>query len=393
MIIFKKKRGGKKRTGFSFTVLAALFLLVGFSGFLFYLLKTPSPPADIPTFETYPTRGIEAFVKRLDRRIYDVLLALGVRAEQVSFNAVETKRKGGDEWTFSDLDVRVKKTHPHKNIKKAFTDGLSSVKPKPQVRISPRANNETLIEISVGGNPTHRLHISSLPKKTPDPLASSRKPLVAIIIDDMGYDYAMASKFLRIESPLSYSVLPHSPFQKKIASLAHEKGKDVLLHLPMEPEEYPEINPGDGALLSSMSSEELQSTLKQNLNAVPYVVGVNNHMGSRLTQDEKKMRQVFTILKKRNLFFVDSYTSDRSSCEKAARRLGLKFARRRVFLDHEQDTHAIRFQIKRLISLANKKGKAIGIGHPHPVTLQVLKEDLQRIKSQVNIVPVSQIVE
>jgi polysaccharide deacetylase 2 family uncharacterized protein YibQ len=400
VIFIKKGRGGrkgktikKKLRVFSFAGLAGLFVLVGFLGFLFYLFRTSGPPVGVPAFETYPSRGTEAIVKHLDRQIYDTLLKLGVRAEQVAFNTVETKRRGSDEWTFSDLDVRLKKTRPRKHIKKAFVGGLSSVTPKPSVRVSAGANNGTVIEISVEGNPTHRLHIFSSPKRIPAPSAQSRRPLVAIIIDDMGYDYAMASKFLKLNSPFSFSVIPNSPFQKEIASSAHESGRDVLLHLPMEPSEYPDVNPGEGALLSSMTPDELLGQLERNLNAVPFVVGVNNHMGSKLTQDASKMRQVFTILKRRNLFFVDSFTSPGSRCAQAAKLLGLKFARRQVFLDHVQDTHAIRFQIKRLISVANKKGAAIGIAHPHPVTWRVLKEDLQQINSQVEIVRVSLLAE
>jgi polysaccharide deacetylase 2 family uncharacterized protein YibQ len=161
----------------------------------------------------------------------------------------------------------------------------------------------------------------------------------------------------------------------------------------MEPLDYPETDPGEGALLSTMTPDQLIGQLKRNLNVVPFVVGVNNHMGSKLTQDAARMRHVLTVLKKQDLFFVDSYTSADSRCAQTAKRLGLKFARRHVFLDHVQDTHAIRFQIRRLISLANKQGKAIGIGHPYPVTWQVLKEDLKKINTQVRIVPVSTIVE
>jgi polysaccharide deacetylase 2 family uncharacterized protein YibQ len=160
----------------------------------------------------------------------------------------------------------------------------------------------------------------------------------------------------------------------------------------MEPTEYPEVDPGEGALITTMTPDELLSQLNQNLASVPFVIGVNNHMGSRLTENSAKMRQIFTILKRRNLFFVDSLTSPNSRCKQAARLLKLKFARRQVFLDHDQDPNTIRFQIKRLVSIAKKRGKAIGIGHPYPTTWEVLKEDLDRIQSEVNLVPVSQLV-
>ena len=202
----------------------------------------------------------------------------------------------------------------------------------------------------------------------------------------------MARAFLSLDKNLSLSILPHSPFQKETAAAAKQIGSDVLLHLPMEPVEFPHINPGKGALLSSMDTDQMLKQLKANLNAVPFVIGVNNHMGSRLTQDSAKMRQIFTILKRHNLFFVDSVTSSESRCMEAAKLLQLKFARRQVFLDHVQQENAVRLQIKRLITIAKKRGRAIGIGHPYPVTLKVLEEEMDDIKKEVHIVPVSTLV-
>ena len=191
---------------------------------------------------------------------------------------------------------------------------------------------------------------------------------------------------------MSFSVLPHSPFQETIARAVHHSGRDLLLHLPMEPVEYPQVDPGAGALLSSMTPDRLLDQLRKNLGAVPYIVGVNNHMGSRLTQNPAKMRQIFTVLKKQNLFFVDSLTSPRSCGQQAARLLKLKFAQRQVFLDHDQDPHAIRFQLRRLISVAKEQGGAIGIGHPYPITWEVLKDELSDIATQVELVRVSDVV-
>ena len=187
-------------------------------------------------------------------------------------------------------------------------------------------------------------------------------------------------------------MLPYSPFQKSIATKIYRSGKDVLLHLPMEPVEFPNVNPGIGALLSSMTPDDLLDQLRKNLDEVPFVVGVNNHMGSRLTQEPAKIRQIFTVLKKRNLFFIDSLTSPRSCCERCAHLLKLKFAQRHIFLDHVQDPKAIRFQIKRLVGVARKVGYAIGIGHPYPTTLEVLREELPNIRNQVNFVRVSELV-
>lgn len=346
----------------------------------------------LPVFETYPSSGTEATVKQLDKCIYDALLALGVHAEQVAFNDVETKQSGHDHWTFSDMAVRLNKPCTSEQIKKIFSSQVASVTPKPSLHVSGTPDNETVVELMVNGHLTHQLNLFFLPKRLPIPSPPARLPYVAIIIDDMGYDRAIVSQFLALDSNLSFSVLPYSPFERQIATSAHNSGRDVLLHLPMEPLEYPDVDPGQGSLMSFMTPDEMLSQLKADLDTIPFIVGVNNHMGSKLTQDASRMRQIFTVLKKRHLFFVDSMTSPKSRCAQAAGILKLKFARRQVFLDHVQDPHAIRFQIKRLISIANKKGSAIGIGHPYPVTLEVLRKNLGRIKSQVRLVPVSQLV-
>jgi len=388
----KNKAPITRRRVVLFSFLAGLSVVVGVVAFLFFPQKTGRQSLYIPTFETYPSGETESLVKRLDKTIYDVLLSLNVQSEQVHFRTVETKKQGDDEWTYSDLDVGLEKPQPQALLEKAFSGRLSSVKPRPRVRFSVGPNNETVVEISIKGRATHRLNFSFLAKRLPVPSPPPLRPVVAIIIDDIGYDPYIASKFLKLDAQLSFSILPTSPFTERIAASVHRSGKEVLLHLPMEPTEYPELDPGEGALISSMTPDELLSQLNRNLEAVPFAVGVNNHMGSKLTQDAAKMRQIFTILKRRDLFFVDSVTSSKSRCEQAAGLLNLRFARRQVFLDHDQDPNTIRFQIKRLISIAKKRGKAIGIGHPYPTTWEVLKNDLDTIKSEVNLVPVSQLV-
>lgn len=375
-----------------FSFFAGLLVVVGIVAFLFFPQNNSRPSRFIPFFETLAPGNTESIVKHLDKTIYDVLVSLGVQAEQVHFRTVETKKQGNDQWTYSDLDVGLEKPHSPTLVEKIFSDGLSSVKPKPHVVLSVGSNNETIVDISVKGRSTHRLNFFVVAKKMPTPSPRPRRPAVAIIIDDMGDDPYIASRFLELDAQLSFSVLPFSPFTERIATSAHRSGKEVLLHLPMEPIEYPEVDPGEGALLGTMTPDELLSQLNRNIKAVPFAVGVNNHMGSKLTQDSAKMHQIFTVLKRRNLFFVDSVTSSKSCCKQTAGSLRLRFAQRQVFLDHDQEPDMIRFQIKRLISIAKKRGKAIGIGHPYPTTLDVLKKDLNTIKSQVNLVPVSELV-
>jgi hypothetical protein len=230
---------------------------------------------------------------------------------------------------------------------------------------------------------------AALPPPAADLPPVGKRPRLSIILDDMGYDRQMAEKWIGLNAPFTFAILPHSPHQEAIARMAHAAGLEVMLHLPMEPMEYPEINPGPGALLASMAPDELLSMLEKDLKAVPHIKGVNNHMGSRLTANSEQMYQVFSALKRHGLYFVDSRTTEESVGRPSARLFQIPFAQRDVFLDHAQDPASIRKQIRALVRIAQRKGEAVGIGHPHPSTYQVLKEELPALRQQVELVPAS----
>lgn len=224
----------------------------------------------------------------------------------------------------------------------------------------------------------------------PAPIA--KLPKVAIIIDDVGYDKRLANAFMDMNVPLTFSVLPQSPFLKSITRKLRDKEYEIMLHLPMEPIEYPEVNPGPGALLGAMSPDEIIAQLNRNIDSIPGIKGVNNHMGSRLTGASEKMYQVFTVLKKRKLYFVDSRSSPETVAKPSARLFQLPFAERDVFLDHFQDPDFIRGQFRELIREARQQGEAVGIAHPHPVTVQIFREELPELQKHVKLVPASEIV-
>jgi len=221
-----------------------------------------------------------------------------------------------------------------------------------------------------------------LPKK-------GQLPEIAIIIDDIGYDKKTALALSDLDSNITFSVLPFAPFGRFISEKLHEKKVQLMLHLPMEPVEYPDVDPGPGALLSSMPPDVLLEQLKKNLKDIPYIKGVNNHMGSKLTMSADQMNQIFTILKKQNLFFIDSRTAPKSQCKASARLLKIRFGQRDVFLDNIQDVDYITGQFHELIRVARKHGSAIGIGHPYRSTLEALSRELPRIKGKITIVRAS----
>jgi polysaccharide deacetylase 2 family uncharacterized protein YibQ len=228
-----------------------------------------------------------------------------------------------------------------------------------------------------------------LKPKVPKP---AELPKVAIIIDDIGYDSKIAKQFLELDAVLTFSILPHSPFQKKIIKLAEANGFEIMLHLPMEPAEYPHVNPGPGTLLTTMSPDQLISQLEKNLAAIPDIKGVNNHMGSKMTAQSNQMNQIFSVLKTKGLYFIDSRTTAETLGRSSARLFQVPFAERDVFLDHFQKPEFIKKQIKELVRIARRNGQAVGIAHPHPLTVKILKKALPELKKEVQLVAASKIV-
>lgn len=219
------------------------------------------------------------------------------------------------------------------------------------------------------------------------------KAKVAIVIDDMGRDIRQLRDILEIDAPISISVLPFLPHSKDIATEAGLKGREVLLHLPMEPKDSDKNDPGKGAVFTNMTEAQVAEQVKRDIDAVPFITGVNNHMGSRFTEDERLMRIVLNIAKTKNLFFLDSKTTSKSTGYRLAKVMDVKAASRQVFLDNEEDINYIKGQILELVGIAKKRGSAIAIGHPYPSTIAALKEMIPMLNKDVDIITVSALID
>jgi polysaccharide deacetylase 2 family uncharacterized protein YibQ len=228
----------------------------------------------------------------------------------------------------------------------------------------------------------------SLVFSSPRPLpAAAKKPketaprrpesLVAIIIDDMGNSLEDLESICNLKQPITISVLPLSTYAEETARIAHEKGLEVMLHLPGESLNHQEGNNSTAGLIrSDMSREDIQELVEESIARVPYIRGVNNHMGSKITQEEAVMRPILEILKHHDLFFLDSRTTADSIAFDLARKMDLRCAYRNFFLD---TTVGVKFSRQKLIELSRfslKTGQAIAIGHPFQETLQALREGL-----------------
>jgi hypothetical protein len=205
-------------------------------------------------------------------------------------------------------------------------------------------------------------------------------PVISIIIDDVGYRHRQDREALELPGPLAFAILPHSPHAAEMSALAIRGGKDVLLHLPMEAMK-PEQNRflGPGGLTFDMDREEFTNTLRGNFVSVPDAIGVNNHMGSLLTGHAGRMEWLMDFLRTNGKFYVDSMTSNRSVAGAVAVEMDVPNLSRDVFLDNHQDAGNIRDQFQELIAAAHRKGAALAIGHPHPETIAVLREELAQL--------------
>ncbi|MGD8938665.1 MAG: divergent polysaccharide deacetylase family protein [Gammaproteobacteria bacterium] len=217
-------------------------------------------------------------------------------------------------------------------------------------------------------------------------------PAIAIIIDDLGNGYERDKRAVLLPGKVSYAFLPHARYTKALANFAHQLNKDVLLHLPMQSTEAEPLGPG--ALTLDMSASQLLQTFLTGLASVPHAVGVNNHMGSLLTQHPGHMQWLMhAIAEKGDLFFVDSFTIAKSIAYKIANENSIPSMKRDVFLDSVRNPAAIRRQFYRLLDTARKNGVALAIGHPYPDTLNMLETLLPTLPQQgIQLVPISQLI-
>ncbi len=206
-------------------------------------------------------------------------------------------------------------------------------------------------------------------------------PMVAVIIDDLGADMEAARRLAAIALPITFAVLPYLPHSQGVATLAHAKGRTVMLHLPMQPSST-FANPGYGALKVDMSDDQLVGAFTSALSEVPYAEGVNNHMGSLFTENAEKMKLVVKAVKDAGLFFIDSRTSAKTEAAHKAKAIGLPVASRDVFLDNEQDVEKIIANMRALAAKARRNGAAIGIGHPYRQTVTALEQVMPELADE-----------
>ena len=208
------------------------------------------------------------------------------------------------------------------------------------------------------------------------------KGRIAIVIDDWGYNLNNLSLLADISYPLTLSVLPALPYSERISSEAKKRGLEVILHLPLEPlpSEFKRLE--QNTIMTDMDEAKIKNILLADLSGIHGVKGISNHMGSKATTSAKVMETVFLVMKKRGLYFFDSLVSRGSVAKSLSRTIGIKFAKRDIFLDNEASPDYIKGQIKKLKNIALSRGYAIGVGHDRATTLRVLIEVMPELKKE-----------
>jgi polysaccharide deacetylase 2 family uncharacterized protein YibQ len=363
--------------GYFLSFLAGAVLALG--GYIYLTREKPLPPKDLSKKASL-----------VDQIIQSQLYEIGIPKKNILLHRSSSKKEGGLTWEQSFMKIELPRSLPFSVIEGNFRQNLSSLGKPFSIRSSQVAESLEL-EIKVSDRVTHQLTFL-YPK--PSTLEAGLRPKVAIVIDDLGGENRISQELLRWDLPLTFSVLPFTPHAKTLALEAHRQGREVILHLPMEPHGYPKIRPGEGVLLQEMDEARLLGQLSKDIEAVPYIKGVSNHMGSRLMEDPEKVKIVFSELKRRGLFFLDSRTTPQTIGLQVAQSVGLKAMERSLFIDHSSDEEKIKQKLERLIQLSLSTGKAVGIGHPHPSTIKCLKEMIPKIQEKgIDIVPLSTLME
>jgi len=213
---------------------------------------------------------------------------------------------------------------------------------------------------------------------------------IAIIIDDIGYRKSDIQA-LYLPGNISYAILPHTPYGKRLALQANANKNDVILHIPMEAKNGKKLGPG--ALTSNMNETSIRNSLSNAFAEIPFALGINNHMGSKLTELYQPMAWTMKFLRERNLMFIDSMTSGASQAEQVALDFGVPSLHRHIFLDNKLEHNYIRQQFKQLIRDAKRYQTVVAIAHPHPETVTALRKLLPLLaENNVELVPISQLL-
>lgn len=339
-------------------------------------------------YEIFDEELLEQQIKEVDLALVQTIMELNLDPRSVRHLDIQMKTRNGQKYHTQSLSVGLH-GDPF-SFEQALRNNLALWVQDAKLQHVPSGPGRQELRISLLNLPTHTLFLEERPRKTtplPQPGQTGAGPRLVVVIDDLGENLHQAREFAALSFPVTFAVLPHLSHTREVARIGAAANRDVILHQPMEPLDYPHrADPGPGALFVDMDDKQVLGILRENLAQIPQAIGINNHMGSRFTADPTGMNTVFQELKRRDLFFLDSLTTGNSVADQQARKIGLSHLRRHIFLDNIPNVQAILFQLRKAEQLAYSQGQVIAIGHPYPETLEALKLWERERDSGINIV-------
>lgn len=358
----KRKSKKKPRLG-RIAILLVLLIVLGVSGVRY--LRSPAGVAFL--LDAGFGGRYETVQKNLDRQIVQALLLAGVERRQIT---IETGKPRDGKPPLVLLEATVPSDASLVEVNAFITESIGEAGGRVHSCIESNGGRVIEMEIGTRRRATHACTIKK--RRTPRRRDDDHIPSIALIVDDFGYSYnSLVKEFLTIEIPLTLTVIPGLGYSERICEAAVNAGKEILCHLPMEPEKG-SWDGGEIPLIRvAMDNEDIKRAVERALTGTPGVVGMNNHMGSRATADRGVMGNVLEICRKRGLFFIDSMTTQRSVVGETARRLGVPSLSNDLFIDNTGEDR--RENMRKIISIARKKGYAVGIMHVRSATLRDLR--------------------
>lgn len=371
-----RKMAREQRSAVWWIALGIVLVAAGIAAYFFQpqpRVYTPLVIEETPQWKAGP-EDIDAFADTMAARAKAALIGLGVPAEAIQAARLPEAERDSLRWQIrADVpDVlplsvcNLTLTRLADQLGGAVLDGSED-----------RTGKALSLLVGINGEQTTLI---ALKKSAKLDRTTGR---IAIVIDDFGYqDQALIQAFCDLPQPITFSIFPGERHTAWTAQRATEKNHGVMVHLPMEPVGYPEHNPGPDAIFVDDAPEKIAALTQNALAAVPHARGMNNHMGSRVTQNAAAMKVVLQIVKQRDFFFVDSRTSPQSVAYAIAREMGIRSGRGALFLDLAADEGAIAKQLYALAARARQEGAAIGIGHAKRETLRTLQRVLPALEEQ-----------
>jgi hypothetical protein len=363
-------------------------------------LFTPAPKAPAPIAERPPVeRPEEGPAPKVVARPFDEVIAASLAAAGVSEDSI-LQLKGPKGRPLFEVELP---TELYESVGPAVERALKAEGVRVLSKKRTPGEEKTQVDWALRRPAKEEAAIAFVLPVEPPPVALAKKEpaakkgppgQVALIMDDMGNSLETLDEIVALGRPITVSVLPYSAHAAETARMAHERGLEVLLHLPLESiNNHEAMADTEGLIMAMMTEPAIVAAFEASYDRVPFAAGTNNHMGSRFTAERDLMRMILKPIKERGLFFVDSRTTAKTVALEEAQKMGVRSTQRDVFLDADEDRGRIRGRLIELLQKARKKGRAVGICHPFPETLAVLKSSLFLLDSyNLEAVPVSRLV-